>query len=160
MSSVKGCENIWFLLVPISNRLIIVIDSYFWLLQIKPSQSVTPDFIANLREKFIKIKNLREAALLANVLLLSVSHETSMDLQEKYKVLFKPNSYLKSETKLVHSDSIRKAKSLQRAKRATKWENIYMKKIITIKKINFRRTDKYNTLNISTYFWEKWRLMR
>ena len=62
-------------------------------MQIKPSQNVTPDFIANLREKFIKIKNLREAALIANALLLSVSHETSMDLQEKYKVLFKPNSF-------------------------------------------------------------------
>ena len=64
-------------------------------MQIKPSQNVAPDFIANLREKFIKIKNLTEAAILANVLLLSVSHETSMDLQEKYKVLFKPNSLLK-----------------------------------------------------------------
>ena len=64
-------------------------------MQIKPSQNVAPDFIANLREKFIKIKNLTEAALIANALLRSVSHETSMDLQEKYKVLFKLNSLLK-----------------------------------------------------------------
>ncbi|CAH3159311.1 unnamed protein product, partial [Pocillopora meandrina] len=55
--------------------------------QIKPSPNVTPEFIANLREKFIKIKNLREAALIANALIRSVSHETSMDLQEKYKVM-------------------------------------------------------------------------
>ena len=59
-------------------------------------QKIRPDDITNLLRaknslfnKFIEIGNLREAALIANAILLSTSQETSMDLQKKYKVLFK-----------------------------------------------------------------------
>ena len=45
--------------------------------------------------KFIEIGNLREAGLIANAMLLSVSQETSMDLQKKYKVLLEPNLFIK-----------------------------------------------------------------
>ena len=50
---------------------------------------------SSLFNKFIEIGNLREAALIANAILLSVSQETSMDLQKKYKVLFEPNLLIK-----------------------------------------------------------------
>ena len=59
-------------------------------------QKIRPGDITNLLRaknslfnKFIEIGNLREAALIANAILLSTSQETSMDLQKKYKVLFK-----------------------------------------------------------------------
>ena len=45
--------------------------------------------------EFIGIGNLREATLIVNSVLPSVSQETSMDLQEKYEVLLKPNLLLK-----------------------------------------------------------------
>ena len=71
-------------------------------MQIQPSQKIRPDVITNLLmaksglfNKFIEIGNLREAALIANAILLSVSQETSMDLQKKYKVLFEPNLLIK-----------------------------------------------------------------
>ncbi|CAH3159289.1 unnamed protein product, partial [Pocillopora meandrina] len=62
--------------------------------QIKPYQNVSTDFITNLLlakdslfRKSIEIRNLREAALIANSVMLSVSQETSMNLQERYKVM-------------------------------------------------------------------------
>ncbi|CAH3159297.1 unnamed protein product [Pocillopora meandrina] len=62
--------------------------------QISPYQNVSTDFITNLLlandslfQKFIAIGNLRKAALLANSVLLSVSQETSMNFQERYKVM-------------------------------------------------------------------------
>ena len=71
-------------------------------MQIQPSQKIRPDLITNLLmaknsscNKFIEIGNLREAGLIANAMLLSVSQETSMDLQKKYKVLLEPNLFIK-----------------------------------------------------------------
>lgn len=65
-------------------------------------QKIRPDDITNLLRaknslfnKFIEIGNLREAALIANAILLSISQETSMDLQKKYKVLFESNLLIK-----------------------------------------------------------------
>lgn len=71
-------------------------------MQIKPSQKERPDAITNflkanesLFDEFIRSGNLRKAALIANSVLLSVSQETSIELQERYKVLLKPNLFLK-----------------------------------------------------------------
>ena len=65
-------------------------------------RKIRPDDITNLLRaknslfnKFIEIGNLREAALIANAILLTISQETSMDLQKKYKVLFKSNLLIK-----------------------------------------------------------------
>lgn len=78
----------------------------------------------SLFDEFIRSGNLRKAALIANSVLLSVSQETSIELQERYKVLLKPlllkTCYLKSEIKLVRYDHIQKAKSVLRAKHAKK----------------------------------------
>lgn len=149
-----------FLLVPVSNRSVLVLDTCFWLLQI---QKIRPDDITNLLRaknslfnKFIEIGNLREAALIANAILLSISQETSMDLQKKYKVLFESNLLIKKFKKILHSDRVRKANSLPRAKHTKKEQSICMNKIMIIIKINFRRTDKYNALNRWIDFCEKW----
>ena len=71
-------------------------------MQIKPSQKERPDAITNflmanesLFDEFIRSGNLRKAALIANSVLQSVSQETSTELQERYKVLLKPNLLLK-----------------------------------------------------------------
>ena len=71
-------------------------------MQIKPSHKERPDAITNflmvndsLFDEFIRSGNLRKAALIANSVLLSVSQETSIELQERYKVLLKPNLLLK-----------------------------------------------------------------
>ena len=71
-------------------------------MQIKPSQKERPYAITNflmanesLFDEFIRSGNLRKAALIANSVLLSVSQETSIELQERYKVLLKPNLLLK-----------------------------------------------------------------
>ena len=117
-------------------------------------QKIRPDDITNLLRaknslfnKFIEIGNLREAALIANAILLSISQEPSMDLQKKYKVLFESNLLIKKFKKILHSDRVRKANGLPRAKHTKKEQSICMKKMIIIIKINFRRTDKYNALN-------------
>ena len=75
-------------------------------MQIEPSQNVRPDDITNLLmakdSLFVELNEigkLREATLTANSVLLSISQETSMDLQEKYKVLLKPNLLLKKGNK-------------------------------------------------------------
>ena len=153
-------------MVPISNRVVIVIDTFFWLLQISPYQNVSTDFITNLLlandslfQKFIEIGNLRKAALLANSVLLSVSQETSMNFQERYKVLFKHNLLLKkwnntsSLWSYPKSKEFTKSQTCQRKKKELRiciW-----KKNTIIKKINFWKTVEYNALNIRTYFLEK-----
>ena len=71
-------------------------------MQISPYQNVSSDVITNLLlandslfQKFIEIGNLRKAVPIANSVLLSVSQETSMNFQERYKVLLKRNLLLK-----------------------------------------------------------------
>ena len=74
-------------------------------------QKIRPDDITNLLRaknslfnKFIEIGNLREAALIANAILLSISQEPSMDLQKKYKVLFESNLLIKKYFILIVSE--------------------------------------------------------
>ena len=74
-------------------------------------QKIRPDDITNLLRaknslfnKFIEIGNLREAALIANAILLPISQETSMDLQKKYKVLFESNLLIKKYFILIVSE--------------------------------------------------------
>ena len=43
-----------------------------------------------------------------------------MDLQKKYKVLFESNLLIKKFKKILHSDRVRKANSLPRAKHTKK----------------------------------------
>ena len=96
----KGCENMLIFLVLISNKLVTVIDTCFWLLQIKPSQDTSLLMAKNSTfQKFIEIGNLTEAALIANSFLLSVLQETSMGFQERYKVHLKRNLLLKKWNK-------------------------------------------------------------
>ena len=87
-------------MVLISNKLVTVIDTCFWLLQIKPSQDTSLLMAKNSTfQKFIEIGNLTEAALIANSFLLSVLQETSMGFQERYKVHLKRNLLLKKWNK-------------------------------------------------------------
>ena len=96
----KGCENMLIFLVLTSNKLVTVIDTCFWLLQIKPSQNTNLLMAKNSTfQKFIEIGNLTEAALIANSFLLSVLQETSMGFQERYKVDLKRNLLLKKWNK-------------------------------------------------------------
>lgn len=74
-------------------------------------QKIRPDDITNLLRaknslfnKFIEIGNLREAGLIANAILLSISQEPSMDLQKKYKVLFESNLLIKKYFILIVSE--------------------------------------------------------
>lgn len=146
-------------MVPDSKRSVLVLDTCFWLLQI---QKIRPDDITNLLRaknslfnKFIEIGNLREAVLIANAILLSISQETSMDLKKKYKVLFESNLLIKKFKKILHSDRVRKANSLPRAKHTKMEQSICMNKMMIIIKINFWRTDKYNALKIDAQIFAK-----
>ena len=62
----------------------------------KPSQNTSLIMAKkSIFQKFIELRNLKEAALIANSFMLSVSQKTSGDLQERYKVLLKLNLFLK-----------------------------------------------------------------
>ena len=121
----KGCENMLIFLVLTSNKLVTVIDTCFWLLQIKPSQDTSLLMAKNSTfQKFIEIGNLTEAALIANSFLLSVLQETSMGFQERYKVDLKRNLLLKKWNKTSSLWSYPKSKEFtERAKHAKKRED-------------------------------------
>ena len=111
-------------MVPISNKLVTVIDTCFWLLQIKPSQNTNLLMAKNSTfQKFIEIGNLTEAALIANSFLLSVLQETSMGFQERYKVDLKRNLLLKKWNKTSSLWSYPKSKEFTESQTCKKKDN-------------------------------------